>query len=959
MVKSYMRYEHVKSFGVIAGKSNIVWIPSKENQNSKTTGCLVTSGLEKINIWNIKKEELCNELGYEYVFGAYNSPLKSPAAVTYLSYFEKTELLATGYADGSVKIWDLKSNSILMNFEGHTSAITVLKFDTTGTRLLSGSMDCKINMWDLVSEEGVFKFVGHKNQIVGLDFINQKNDIIHNFENYIISLSKDGEMKIWDVKSLQCIETCLAHTNEAWAFGINDTHDIVITTGNKDQIGIWSIDFSNDKLKLKSLDVISKKSKSRGVSISFKNLKISDYTYETFCIQNADKTIEFFKIKSESELKKTIAKKKKNLREKNFSENEILTYLKQNEVKLKIEELYVLQTNYKITSFSWIKTSPRNVELALTLANNTIEHYTLVKPDELQSGKKFDFKFTKDYVVETLGHRTDIRSIDISSDNKTILTASDGQLKVWNIKTFDVVRTITLESGYALCCKFLPGNTLAIIGFKNGNLELYDLVTSTLLDSVVGAHGTSFYNEMESDSNKKNFKESPIWSLDITHDGKSLITGGNDKLIKLWAFEVQKKIDNETKLTTDTIKVVFDKMLKLDDEVLFVKVSNDKKFLAVSLLNNIVQVLYLDTLSLFLSLYGHKLPVLTMDISSDSKLIITGSADKNIRIWGLDFGNCHKSIFAHTDSIMCLKFISESHNFFSSSKDGMIKYWDAEKFECIQKLAAHQSHVWCLAVSLDGSLMVSASHDKSIRLWNVTDEDVFLVEEKEKELEQLYDEELKFQKSIQNNESTILAASSELIQSSKSAEKLIDALDLAFMHIEDHPLNSYLSYDKNKYTNTSKDLTQSSSLLNALNLSPQEYVLSVFSKIIPHHLDDTLIVLPFSSVLKLLVFIEMWTSVSTIKKNLFYISSICRSLFFLLIVNQKQFAAQSSPYLKNLFYSIKENIRTELKSALETFGYNSEGLLFIKKSFFSSPTILSTEYSHSSSSSLKRSYVTI
>ena len=57
----------------------------------------------------------------------------------------------------------------------------------------------------------------------------------------------------------------------------------------------------------------------------------------------------------------------------------------------------------------------------------------------------------------------------------------------------------------------------------------------------------------------------------------------------------------------------------------------------------------MPVLQFFLSLYGHKLPVLCMDISSDSTLIVTGSADRNVKLWGLDFGDCHKSIFAHDD----------------------------------------------------------------------------------------------------------------------------------------------------------------------------------------------------------------------------------------------------------------------------------------------------------------------
>lgn len=65
-----------------------------------------------------------------------------------------------------------------------------------------------------------------------------------------------------------------------------------------------------------------------------------------------------------------------------------------------------------------------------------------------------------------------------------------------------------------------------------------------------------------------------------------------------------------------------------------------------------MQVLFTDTLKLKGSLYGHKLPVLSMDISSDSTLLVTASADKNIKFWGLDFNDCHKSIFAHNDSVM-------------------------------------------------------------------------------------------------------------------------------------------------------------------------------------------------------------------------------------------------------------------------------------------------------------------
>ncbi|KAK8938773.1 hypothetical protein KSP39_PZI010870 [Platanthera zijinensis] len=89
--------------------------------------------------------------------------------------------------------------------------------------------------------------------------------------------------------------------------------------------------------------------------------------------------------------------------------------------------------------------------------------------------------------------------------------------------------------------------------------------------------------------------------------------------------------------------------------------------------NGSSKVFFLDSLKFFLSLYGHKLPVLCMDISSDGDLIVTGSADKNLKIWGLDFGDCHKSLFAHSDSVMDVKFVQNTHYMFSVGKDRLIK----------------------------------------------------------------------------------------------------------------------------------------------------------------------------------------------------------------------------------------------------------------------------------------------
>jgi U3 small nucleolar RNA-associated protein 12 len=83
-------------------------------------------------------------------------------------------------------------------------------------------------------------------------------------------------------------------------------------------------------------------------------------------------------------------------------------------------------------------------------------------------------------------------------------------------------------------------------------------------------------------------------------------------------------------------------------------------------------------MKLYLSLYGHNLPVLAFDMSSDDTILVSGSADKNLKVWGMDYGNIQKSIFAHDDSITAIKFVKDTHYFFSGSKDGTFKYYDAD-----------------------------------------------------------------------------------------------------------------------------------------------------------------------------------------------------------------------------------------------------------------------------------------
>lgn len=957
MVKSYDRYEQDQVFGVITSQSNIVWLPPSDGQSKKSAGRALTSGIEEILVWDIKTGEILQKLQDGLVPGASNASTSvAPSAVSYLTYNEASNVVASGYNDGSIKVWDLASSSVIMKFQGHKSKISALKFDTSGTRLISGSSDCSIILWDLVGEEGLFKLKGHKSEITDLSFISHGDKEIDELDDYVISVSKDGLIKLWEITSKQCIETHIAHSNECWSMGINHDNNLLITSGNKDQVKVWSVNLNNpDMSKLQEKGMFEKQSKSKCQEIKFEKIVKSGEVNEIFYLQNNDRTIEMFRIRNWSELQKGIKSRTKRLKEKGLEDDEILENIKENEVGMMITPFTTLRTLAKIRSCSWVKNG-KSFNLLISLTNNSIELYNMKLPENIR--KIDDIVTSKVSVIDNLGHRNDIRSIDISKDNEMLVTVSNGELKIWNLKTFNVLRNFQLSSGYALCVKFLPGSTLVVVGYKNGDLELFDLAISSTVDKIEQAH--------KGDNSSED--GAAIWSLDLTPDGKTLITGGNDKLVKFWDFKVVEEEVPGTNEYIHKLKFNHKQTMELSDEVLAVKVSPNGKLLAISLLNNNVQVIYLDSFKLFLTLYGHKLPVLSIDISQDNKMIITSSADKNIKIWGLDFGDCHKSIFGHQDSIMNVRFIGDSHNFFSSGKDGLIKYWDGDKFECIQKLPGHQLEVWSMAVSSDGLFMVSASHDHSIRLWSATNDQVFLEEEREKQLDEIYEdnllESLENEQPIETEETEdsdeVSKVNKQTTESLKAGEKLIESIDIGFVD-----LTKQLQYEADlKQFELGKGQKPSkpdyNAILKAYNLTGEEYVFKTINEIKPSQLEDALLILPFSYTLKLIKFIEIWSNKFTSLTKLQVISKI---LNFIIKSNLKEIISQKDPLLKNQLINIKTKFRHQLTSSSNDINFNIQGLKFIKDQWKLTHDIEfidnQEQVKHEDSKAIKRNFVTI
>ena len=819
-------------------------------------------------------------------------------------------------------------------------------------RLASGAQDTDIVVWDLVAEVGMFKLRGHKNQITSLSFLHPEDaagnaadgegdDKLGEFNGhssaskdhagFLLSASKDALIKLWDLGSQHCMETHIAQTNgECWSMGITLDQSICITAGNDGEFRVWSLDIKGlsnlsahvtedlERKYLSERGTLNRHGKDRTIGVSFH----SSGSY--VAVHGSEKAIELWAVRSPAEVQKSLARKRRRRKEKEREKSTISDPKRidangekhsdgedEEESEADISEIIVpyviVRTSGKVRSIDWAGTRiGKSLQLLAATTNNQLEVYDIpVKRKEKKSKSSEPPDYDRIFSVDMPGHRTDVRSLALSSDDRMLASASNGNLKIWNVRTQNCIRT--LECGYALCSSFLPGDKIVVVGNRNGELELFDIASSTLIDTIK-AH------------------EGPVWTLHVHPDGRSMVTGSADKSAKFWDFEIVQEEIPGTKRTTPRLRLNHTRTLKVADDILSLRFSPDSRLLAVSLLDNTVKVFFVDSLKLFLNLYGHKLPVLNMDISYDSKLIVTCSADKNVRLWGLDFGDCHKAFFAHQDSIMQVAFVPHNqdgngHHFFSASKDRMVKYWDGDKFEQIQKLDGHHGEIWAIAVSRTGEFVVSASHDKSIRVWQQTDEQIFLEEEREKELEELYEGTLtaSLEPEPDNGESQseVVPAGKQTVETLMAGEKIAEALEIGMADLQ---LMDEWTALRATQPHAAPPPRNPIFLAHG-NLSAEAHVLAVMQKIPAAALQDALLVLPFEHVPSLFTFLARWA------ERGWHLPLTCRVLFFMLRTHHRQVIASKT--MRPMLDAIRSRLRATLRRQKDEMGFNLAALRFV------------------------------
>jgi U3 small nucleolar RNA-associated protein 12 len=150
---------------------------------------------------------------------------------------EAEKIFAVAYADGAIRIWSSSFPQVsssegypntafeLVTFNGHKKSPTALVFSIAGDLLFSGGVEGEIVVWDVLGEVGLFRLKGHRGGVTDLRYIPHPDSISTRTEGnkgFLISTSKDGMMKLWDLDSRHCLETVVVGRGEVTSLDLRE-----------------------------------------------------------------------------------------------------------------------------------------------------------------------------------------------------------------------------------------------------------------------------------------------------------------------------------------------------------------------------------------------------------------------------------------------------------------------------------------------------------------------------------------------------------------------------------------------------------------------------------------------------------------------------------------------------------------------------------------------------------------
>ncbi|KAL6756673.1 WD40-repeat-containing domain protein [Haematococcus lacustris] len=444
------------------------------------------------------------------------------------------KIMFSGSRDKTLRVWDLATGTELLPLKGHKGWVTCLTVSSDGKLLASGSSvgDHIIRVWDMDTRKCKEFQEGHKFDVHSVAF-NPDASIL-------VSGSNDFTIKVWDMASGSCTHSCKEHTSGVTSVVFSPCGKVVVSGSADKTIRVWDITTGSCTHTLEGhTDTVA--------SVAF------SLDGQSLMSGSRDKTIRVWAIGSST---CTVRRHKDEVMSTALSTDGKILVSGSKDKTIRVWDLATGNCTRPLVGHS---SGVRSVALSH-------DKKIIVSGSEDKTIKVWDMDTGK--CKKTLDEHTKaVNCVALSPDAKLLVSGSeDKTIKVWDLATGKSTHTLDRHTHGVTCVTLSPNGKLLVSGSGNNTIMLWDMTPACFLcsledptdktQSTLSGHDARVLESAFSlvlslatgnDMPIQEERTVSVSSLALSPDGRTLVSGSEDKTIRVWDLNnFESKIKDET-----------------------------------------------------------------------------------------------------------------------------------------------------------------------------------------------------------------------------------------------------------------------------------------------------------------------------------------------------------------------------------------------------------------------------
>jgi WD40 repeat protein/nucleoside phosphorylase len=609
----------------------------------------------------------------------------SPPSVpcTAVAFTPDSALLAAGYEDGTVVIWDGLACVAVRGLEGHAGGlVTSVAFSRDGSLLASACEDETVRLWNSDTGKLLYILEGHSHWVRCVAFSSDGRTLA--------SASFDESIRLWNPGTGKLLCTLLGHSAGVTSVAFSPDDRIVASASHDKTVRLWSPETG---ACLRTFE---------GHSFGVRSVAFSPDAC-VLASAAADGTVRLWSPDT-GELIRVLERHSVGIRAVTFSPDARILASAAADGTVR---LWSPDTGRLLRTLEGHSHGVRSIAFSYDgrmLASASDDHTVMLwSPD---TGKPLR-------VLE--GNTRGVWSIAFSPNAQVLASASDDRtVRLWNPTSGKLVDAIKGSHG-VWGIAFSPDAQVMALACDDKSVRLWDFERGKRRPALRG-HAAE------------------VTGVAFSPDGRILASASDDNTVRLWSLASGKPVGFLTGHSRGVTDVAFSREPRVlasasDDNTIrlwspdtgeFLRVleghsqgvrsvafSLDGGTLASASDDHTVRLWRPDTGMLLRALEGHSQGVRSVAFSPDARFLASGSDDNTVRLWSPDTGKFLRALEGHSQGVRSVAFSPDARFLVSASADRTIRLWSIAAVQrgnddvCLAVLVPGKGNSWA-AYTLDG-----------------------------------------------------------------------------------------------------------------------------------------------------------------------------------------------------------------------------------------------------------------